>query len=117
MKRQVPEAIAIFERLRDKDDTSRSRCELAWAYALAGRTEDATRELEQARGMTQSQKYPYDEALVLTALGRTEAALDALDRAFEQRDPTMVNLRHDPRLASLRSNPRFTRVILLMRSP
>ncbi len=53
MKRQLPEAIGIFERLRDRDDTSRSRCELAWAYALAGRSDDATRELEQARSMTQ----------------------------------------------------------------
>jgi tetratricopeptide (TPR) repeat protein len=117
MKGQHAEAIGMFERLRDKGDTSRSRCELAWAYALAGRTEDATRELARARGMTASRMYPYDEALVLTALGRTDAALDALDRAFDERDSTMVNLKHDPRLAALHSNPRFNRLVLSMRFP
>jgi tetratricopeptide (TPR) repeat protein len=117
MKGQSIDAVSMFERLRAKDSTSRSRCELAWAYALAGRRDDAMRELERARAMTESPIYPYDEALVLTALGRGTPALDALDRAYEQRDPTLVNVKHDPRLDALRSDPRYGRLLSLMRFP
>jgi tetratricopeptide (TPR) repeat protein len=115
MKGQTAEAVAAFERQRARDDTPRSRSELAWAYALAGRTEDATQMLESARAMPSPAGYPYDEALVLTALGKTAAALDALDRAFAQRDPTLVNLKHDPRFDALRSDPRYGKLLALMR--
>ncbi len=117
MSGRAQDAVTRFEALVARDDTSRPRYELAWAYALTGRTPDAERELARARDSNPSQEYPYDEALVLTALGRTDEAFKALDRALQQRDPTMVNLKHDPRLEALRSDPRYGRLLAAMRFP
>jgi eukaryotic-like serine/threonine-protein kinase len=117
MKGETADAVAAFERQQKRDDNPRSRSELAWAYALAGRARDATQMLESARAMPSLAGYPYDEALVLAALGKTAEALDALDRAFEQRDPTLVNLKHDPRFDRLRSDPRYGKLLALMRFP
>jgi serine/threonine-protein kinase len=117
MNGRAAEAVAEFERQRARDDSSRSRCELAWAYAVAGRIGDAQRTFAEARAIVPSRAYPYDEALVLTALGRKQEALDALDRAYDRRDPTLVNLKHDPRLQSLHPDPRFARLLALMRFP
>jgi TolB-like protein/Tfp pilus assembly protein PilF len=113
-KGEVAEAVRRFETLKQRDDTARSRCELAWAYARAGRIAEADRELTSARAMPAADAYPYDLAVVYAALERRDDALDALDRAFRERDPTMVNLRHDPRLDALRSDPRFIRLVGLM---
>jgi serine/threonine-protein kinase len=117
MSGRTEDAVATFEALVARDDTSRPRYELAWAYAVAGRTPDAERELARAREANPSQEYPYDEALVLTALGRADESLKALDRALKQRDPTLVNLKHDPRLEPLRSDPRYGRLLAAMRFP
>jgi TolB-like protein/Tfp pilus assembly protein PilF len=116
-KGDTAEAVRRFEALKQRDDTARSRAELAWAYARDGRKADAERELIAMRRMPSSAVYPYDLALVLTVLNRPEAALDALEEAYRQRDPTMVNLKHDPRLEPLRTRPRFAQLLSLMRFP
>jgi serine/threonine-protein kinase len=117
MNGRAAEAVGRFEQQRTRDDSPRSRAELAWAYARAGRVRDAERALDEARALTPSRSYPYDEALVLAALGRKEDAFEALNRAYDLRDPTLVNLKHDPRLVPLHSDPRFARLLALMRFP
>jgi len=106
-KGDTAEAVRRFEELKKRNDSARAKCELAWAYALAGRTDDADRELTAILDGPSPGVYQYDVALVYAALGRREMALDALEAAFSARDPTMVNLKHDPRLDTLRSEPRF----------
>ena len=110
------EAVRQFELQKPRGDTPRARCELAWAYALAGRRDDAVRELRSALAQ-KSGVYQYDVALAYTALNRPDDALAALERAYEERDPTMVNLRHDPRFDSLRADPRYARLLAQMRFP
>ena len=110
------EAVVLFENQKQRADNPRSRCELAWAYALAGRLADAEKELQSALA-EKSGVYQYDVALALTAMGRRDEALTALERAFAERDPTMVNLKHDPRFDPLRSDPRYGRLLAQMRFP
>jgi tetratricopeptide (TPR) repeat protein len=110
------EAVRVFENQKQRGDSPRSRCELAWAYALAGRLADAETELQSALA-ERSGIYQYDVALALTAMGRHDEALTALERAFAERDPTMVNLKHDPRFDPLRSDPRYGRLLAQMRFP
>jgi tetratricopeptide (TPR) repeat protein len=110
------EAVRQFEQQKLRADSARSRCELAWSYALAGRRAQALAELRSAEAL-KTGVYPYDVALVYAALHEPDEALSALERAFQERDSTMVNLRHDPRFDSLRSDPRYQRLLGQMRFP
>jgi TolB-like protein/tetratricopeptide (TPR) repeat protein len=110
------DAVRRFEALAQRDTGPRAQCELAWAYALAGRPQDAARALAAALASS-SPIYPYDLALVYTAMRRPNDAFAALDRAFVERDATMLNLRHDPRLDVLRTDPRFPALLTKMRFP
>jgi len=110
------EAVRQFELQKTRSDTPRTRCELAWAYALAGRRREALNELRSAQAQTAG-IYAYDVALVFAALNQRDEAFAALERAFRDRDPTMVNLKHDPRFDPLRSDPRYARLVAQMRFP
>ena len=48
-----------------------------------------------------------DLANIHAALGETERALDALDRAFDERSDHLPYVRVNPRLDGLRGHPRF----------
>jgi TolB-like protein len=110
------EAVRQFEQQKLRADGARPRCELAWAYALAGRRNEALAELRSALAL-KSGLYWYDVALVHAALRDSARALEALERAFEERDSTMVNLRHDPRFDLLRTDARYQRLVAQMRFP
>jgi serine/threonine-protein kinase len=116
MRGDVEDALRQFQEQHARDPSPRSRCELAWAYARAGRKDAATRELRAALAAERGLYY-YDVAVVYAALGRSGEALEALRRAIDERDPTMVNVKHDPRLASLRGDPRYARLLAQMRFP
>jgi TolB-like protein/tetratricopeptide (TPR) repeat protein len=110
------EAVRQFEGQKGRADNPRSRCELAWAYALAGRREEALAELRAAQAL-KAGLYHYDVALVYAALKQPDEALAALEAAFQERDSTMVNLRHDPRFDSLRTDSRYQQLVARMRFP
>ncbi|MEM1178189.1 MAG: winged helix-turn-helix domain-containing protein [Acidobacteriota bacterium] len=50
---------------------------------------------------------PYDVMLPLATLGRTEEALDWLERSFDEREVDMLALASDPRIEALRGEPRY----------
>ena len=54
---------------------------------------------------------PRDLAYIYTAQGRTADALDQFERAFDERDFTLVWLTVDPRVDSLRKEPRFQAIL------
>jgi tetratricopeptide (TPR) repeat protein len=49
----------------------------------------------------------YVIALNLAVIGETEQAMTWLERAYEERDPLLINVKAEPRLDPLRSDPRF----------
>jgi DNA-binding winged helix-turn-helix (wHTH) protein/Tfp pilus assembly protein PilF len=86
---------------------------LARTLARAGRAEEAAGLLEplaaaEAEGLPVS---AYQLATVRIALGETGAALDALERASEARDPWLVWLKVDPMLQPVRHDPRFRKLL------
>ncbi len=53
----------------------------------------------------------YGIAFHLAVIGETEEAMPWLERAYEERDPLLVNAKTEPRLDPLRSHPRFDDLI------
>ncbi len=49
----------------------------------------------------------YEIAEIHAALGERDRALEWLEKAYEKRDLSLVNLRVTPKFDVLRSNPRF----------
>jgi TolB-like protein/DNA-binding winged helix-turn-helix (wHTH) protein/Tfp pilus assembly protein PilF len=81
---------------------------LAHAEALSGNQEEALRLLQHL--MTQSKKQyvsPFYVGVVYIALGKTETAMDWMEKAFADRSNGLVFLKVEPELDPLRSNPRF----------
>ena len=94
---------------------------LAYAYAKSGDTIQALELLEQLKGRGELLQGGHVPALqiayVYEGLGRTEDALDWLDRAFELRDPWLIHLNGFPRFESLRKEKRFQSLLRRLKLP
>jgi serine/threonine protein kinase/Tfp pilus assembly protein PilF len=107
------EAIAEFRKaVSGANPSPDAATQLARAYALMGRKAEA-REMAQALANADSSKRPsaYSLATVYAALGDRNAALDWLEKAYQERDPDFLYLKIDPRLGSLRTEPRFQQLL------
>src|SRR5262245_1626414 len=80
------------------------------ALGLCGRSEEARAVLET---LTSESAYvrPYDLALVRMGLHEHDAALDLLERAFDEGGNWLNYLRLDPAFAELQGHPRFTALL------
>jgi TolB-like protein/Flp pilus assembly protein TadD len=88
------------------------QAEIGRVHALAGRTDEAKRILEELRQTAMSGFVPsYELAVLWLALGDTGRALALLDEAAADRDAALPYLRADPRLERLRGDRRFARVV------
>lgn len=110
-QRRYDEGLATHrEAVRLAPDATLLQPVLARSLALAGRAADARAALAEAE-KTAPHLSSYQQATVHLALGRTARALDALERAGEQRDPWLVLLKVDPMLEPLRDHPRMRRLL------
>ena len=105
----LDEAIAAHEKASElTGGRPNFTAQLGRAYALAGRTAEARRVLaDLAEASRASYVSAFDLAIIHAALGETERALDALDRAFDERSDHLPYIRVNPRLDVLRGHPRF----------
>src|SRR5207244_1704503 len=82
------------------------------AHAQAGNISQAEALLEEMTSFaTRRYVSPYHLALVNCGMGRTEAALDLLDQAYEQKDAKVLWSGVDPELESLHGHPRFIELL------
>jgi TolB-like protein/Tfp pilus assembly protein PilF len=110
MQGKYEPAIAALEKARDYSGGGQDK--LAWlgyAYAIAGRTADAEKVLEQLKDLAAQKKYvsPLHVALVYNGLGRKDQALAWLDGAYQTRDEYLVYLKIYPEFRNLQSDARF----------
>jgi TolB-like protein/Tfp pilus assembly protein PilF/tRNA A-37 threonylcarbamoyl transferase component Bud32 len=85
---------------------------LGCAHAAAGNFERAEAVLVEMEELaTRRYVSPYHLALVTAALGRVEATLDLLDRAYELNDAKLLWLAVDPELDALHGHPRFNDIL------
>jgi TolB-like protein/Tfp pilus assembly protein PilF len=113
------EAIDSFERaLELSGRTSRMLGYLGYTYGRAGREADARGNLEELRRRGESGYVPaYFPALVHAGLGEVERAIDELERAYEERDSMIRDLRIDSQWDRMRSEPRFMALMEKMGYP
>ena len=111
--RRFDEATAEAERARAlSDDAPIALSALGQAYALSEARDKAATVLEQIQGEA-GERYvsPYYVAAVHAALDDRTAALEWLERAFEQRSHSLVFLNVDPVMEPLRGQPEFTALV------
>ena len=88
--------------------------ELANALAVAGKREEALKELNQANNPPWR---TFGAALVYTGLGEKDEAFHWLRKAIELRVPMVGVLKVDPRFDPLRSDPRYADLLRRMGLP
>ncbi len=121
-KSALDDAIAVFlDATHRFGDTYSLGC-LGMAYGLAGRQAEAREALAQLERRATSQEVsPVSFAWVHLGLGDNQSALDWLEKALEQRHPSVLWLRCSPAFDPLHSEPRYhqllARLPLLPRAP
>ena len=91
---------------------------IGYNYAMAGRTEEAEKILEDLKNPNRlPYRSNYSVAIVNVGLGRIEDAIDWLERAYNDREDALTSIKINPRLDPLRSNPRFESLLQRMNFP
>jgi eukaryotic-like serine/threonine-protein kinase len=106
---QTNEAIVEFVRgTAGPDGLPRPSSGLAVLYARAGRLNDARSTMQAVLELSQKQFVsPYGIASYYAVIGENARALDWLEKAYSERDGTLVWLKVHPRLDGLRGERRF----------
>jgi predicted Zn-dependent protease len=92
-----------------------SKTSLGFAYALAGRRDEALEILEEMKERWKREDIrALPIARVYVALGEEKLALEWLEKSLERREPRMVLLKVDPSFDRLRSNPGFKALLKKM---
>jgi eukaryotic-like serine/threonine-protein kinase len=114
---RADEAIEEFVRgTTGPDGLPRPSSGLAILYARSGRLEDARATMEAVQALSQKQFVsPYGIASYYAVIGDNNRALDWLEKAYAERDGTLVWLKVHPRLDGLRGEPRFRDLLARLR--
>ena len=101
------EAIDEFERGVKLSNNPLMISLLGHAYAASGKRAEAQRILTELTQQKQKYVSPYTVATIYAGLGDKDQAFKLLEKAFEERDIWLMNLKVDPVLKNLRSDRRF----------
>ncbi|MCH8134830.1 MAG: tetratricopeptide repeat protein [Proteobacteria bacterium] len=118
-KSMFQEAIDEFEKgVQAFPGISQFRWLLGHAYAVAGRTAEARKILDELHGLDENQYVlPYGFAMIYTGLGENEIAIEWLEKAFDERNLWMPFVNVEPRFDSLRREPEFQDLLRRMNFP
>lgn len=89
-------------------ENTRVVAELAYAYAVFGKTREAHKILDELNNRS-ARDYvsPYGVALIYAGGGQKDQAFDWLHKAYQERSNWLIYLKVDPMLDKLRSDPRL----------
>lgn len=107
------EAVAALEKARDLDGGKiETMSALGYAYALAGRGDDARRIIEMFDDRKETIFFPYYLAVIHAGLGDRSAALELLEGSYRIHDPAfMIRIALDPKFDPLRNDPAFNAMV------
>ena len=108
-KGMYAEAIADFEKGVKLSGSPLMVALLGHAYAASGKKAEAQHLLGELQDL-QSRRYvsPYTVAAIYAGLGDRDQTFKWLEKAFEERDIWLMNLKVDPVFSKLRTDRRFT---------
>jgi DNA-binding winged helix-turn-helix (wHTH) protein/TolB-like protein len=106
-KGMYQEAIAEFQKGVELSKSPLMIALLGHAYAASGKAGQARQVLAQLQRPDQGYVSPYTMAAIYAGLGDKDQAFRLLEKAYEERDIWLVNLKVDPVLAPLRTDRRF----------
>ncbi len=110
-KEMYKEAIEeMNEAMRLSGGDTRTKATLGYAYAVAGRRDEAVKVIEDLRRSQQRYVSPYFIAVIYAGLREDEQALIWLQRAVDEHHPYLTSLKVEPVFKNLRSNPRFAEI-------
>jgi DNA-binding winged helix-turn-helix (wHTH) protein/TolB-like protein/tetratricopeptide (TPR) repeat protein len=106
------EAIAEINKSLSLDGDNRTIAILGYAYALAGRHDEARKVLSQLEELSKRKYVPaFFIAIIYVGLEDKDEAFDWLEKAFQERNPNLVNLKVQPIFDQIRSDPRFVNLL------
>jgi len=119
LKGQLAEAIAEYRTAVELNDDPIALAFLGQAHARAGQMDEAQKILARLTEEAKSRYVSgYSFALVLTALGDKEGAVDALERAYRNGEGNDLRIiKVDPMLDDLRGHPRFEALVQRVVAP
>jgi DNA-binding winged helix-turn-helix (wHTH) protein/TolB-like protein len=106
-KDMYPEAIDQFEQGVKLSGSPLMLSLLGHAYAASGKKAEARRILAELDQQKQRYVSPYTVATIYAGLGEKDQAFKWLEKAFDERDIWLMNMRVDPVLKPIRSDQRF----------
>jgi tetratricopeptide (TPR) repeat protein len=107
-KGMYPEAIAEFQMGVKLSGSPLMLALLGHAYAASGKKAEAHQALSELQDL-QGRRYvsPYTVAAIYAGLGQKDQAFKWLEKAYDERDIWLMNLKVDPVFGKLRSDRRF----------
>src|SRR5262245_30501339 len=108
-RRRCDEAIAEFrkaaELAADSSGETYAKTQIAYCYAICGRTKHARKMLDEIANLPTTSSYLM--GTIHAQLGDHRRAMDLLERAYHERSYQVVSMRVDPALDPVRSSRRF----------
>jgi Flp pilus assembly protein TadD len=111
--KRYPEAVAELMKAKElSHGNSETIGSIGYVAGLQGDSARAHEILEELETLS-SQHYvpPYNVAMVYAGLGMRDEALTSLDKACDERDVRVTQLRVDPRWDLLQSDPHFKQIL------
>jgi hypothetical protein len=106
-KGMYEEAIAEFQKALKLSNSPLMTAILGHAYAAAGKKGEAQKTLADLQSVKERYVSPYLTAAIYNGLGEKDQTFKWLEKAYEERDIWLMNLKVDPIFATARSDSRF----------
>jgi TolB-like protein/Tfp pilus assembly protein PilF/tRNA A-37 threonylcarbamoyl transferase component Bud32 len=112
----ISKAVAKLEKATELNKAPSILGYLGYAYALAGRTDEAQKILKDLQGRRANGEYirPEQIALILIGFGDKDQALSWLEKAYNEKIEQLILLNVDPLYDSIRSDKRFIALLKKM---
>jgi tetratricopeptide (TPR) repeat protein len=117
-QRAIPELQQMLKLGKDQPALPEGLADLAHAYAVSGRKQDALTLLAELTEMAKKRFVPsWGFAMVYVGLGDKDHAFEWLDKAYDERPGDIMNIKVDPRMNPIRSDARYQELLLRMGLP